>query len=55
MKTWIKIQKASIIAGMAYGLWLGCNIDATDKESFSALVIVALAVVVALSMLIEKE
>lgn len=55
MKIWIKIQKASIIVGMCYGIWLGCNINATDKENFSAFVIVALAVVIALSMLIDKE
>lgn len=56
MKTFRKLQKAAIVVGMVYGLWLGSNVDATDKDSFSGLLIVALAVVVALSMLItEKE
>lgn len=39
---------------MVYGLWLGCNEAATNKDSISGMVIVALAVVVALSMLIPE-
>lgn len=54
MKTFRKLQKAAIIVGMAYGLWLGCNVEATSKDSISGMVIVALAVVVALSMLIPE-
>ena len=52
MKTFRKFQKASVVVGMVYGLWLGCNVDATDKDSISGMVIVALSVVVALSLLI---
>lgn len=54
MKTFRKLQKAAIIVGMAYGLWLGCNVEATSKDSISGMVIVALTVVVALSMLIPE-
>ena len=35
MKTFRKFQKASVVVGMVYGLWLGCNVDATDKDSIS--------------------
>lgn len=55
MKTFRKLQKAAIIVGMVYGLWLGCNVDATNKDSISGMVIVALAVVVALSLLIPTK
>lgn len=51
MKTFRKLQKAAIIVGITYGLWLGCNVDASDRDGISGVVIVALAVVVALSML----
>lgn len=51
MKTFRKLQKAAIIVGMVYGLWLGCNVDATDKDTFSGMVCVALSVIVALSLL----
>lgn len=54
MKTFRKLQKAAIIVGMIYGIWLGANVDATSKDSISGMVIVALAVVVALSMLIPE-
>lgn len=54
MKTFRKLQKVAIVVGMVYGLWLGCNEAATDKDSISGMVIVALAVVVALSMLIPE-
>lgn len=54
MKTFRKLQKAAIIIGMVYGIWLGANVDATSKDSISGMVIVALAVVVALSMLIPE-
>jgi len=54
MKTWRKVQKTAIIIGMTYGIWLGCNIEATNKDSFSAMVIVVLALIVALSMLIPE-
>ncbi|MCM0236705.1 hypothetical protein J8L13_04675 [Bacteroides fragilis] len=54
MKTFRKLQKVAIAVGMVYGLWLGCNVDATDKDSISGMVIVALAVIVALSILIPE-
>lgn len=54
MKTFRKLQKVAIVVGMVYGLWLGCNEAATNKDSISGMVIVALAVVVALSMLIPE-
>lgn len=54
MKTFRKLQKVAIAVGMVYGLWLGCNVDATSKDSISGMVIVVLAVVVALSILIPE-
>ena len=50
MKTWRRIQKVAIAIGMAYGLWLGCNTDATNKDSTNAFVIVSLSAIVAISM-----
>lgn len=50
MKTWRRIQKVAIAIGMVYGLWLGCNVDATGKDSTNAFVIVSLSAVVAISM-----
>lgn len=55
MKTFRKLQKAAILVGMVYGLWLGCNVEATSKDSISGMVIVALAVVVALSLLVPTK
>lgn len=55
MKTWRIVQKIAVSTGMIYGLWLGCNVDATDKDSFNGMVIVVLAVIVALSMLIPES
>lgn len=55
MKTFRKLQKTAIIVGMVYGIWLGANVDATSKDSISGLVIVALAVVVALSILVPTD
>lgn len=55
MKTFRKFQKAAIIVGMVYGLWLGCNVEATSKDSISGMVIVALSVVVALSLLVPTK
>lgn len=54
MKTWKRIQKVAIAVGMIYGLWLGCNVDATGKDSINGMVIVALAVVLALSLLMPE-
>ncbi len=50
MKTWRRIQKIAIAVGMIYGLWLGCNVEATSKDSTNAFVIVSLSAVVAISM-----
>ena len=55
MKTFRKLQKAAIIVGMVYGIWLGANVDDTSKDSISGMVIVALAVVVALSILVPTD
>lgn len=54
MKTWRRIQKTAVTVGMTYGLWLGCNESASDRDIFSGMVIVALTVVVALSMLLPE-
>lgn len=50
MKTWKLIQKISIIIGLAYGFWLGCNVDATERDSTSAFIMVAMAAVIGISM-----
>lgn len=55
MKIFRKLQKAAIVVGMVYGIWLGANVDATSKDSISGMVIVALAVVVALSILVPTD
>lgn len=55
MKTWRRIQKVAVAVGMTYGLWLGANVEATDADSRNALVIVALAVVVAISMCMPEN
>ncbi|MCM0315912.1 hypothetical protein [Bacteroides fragilis] len=54
MKTWRRIQKTAVAVGMTYGLWLGCNESASDRDIFSGMVIVVLTVVVALSMLLPE-
>lgn len=54
MKTWRRIQKMAVAVGMTYGLWLGCNESASDRDVFSGMVIVVLTVVVALSMLLPE-
>lgn len=33
MKTFRKLQKAAIIVGMVYGIWLGANVDATARTA----------------------
>ena len=56
MKTWRRIHKAAVAVGMIYGMWLGCNVEATSKDTTSGFIMVTMALVVALSMLIpEKE
>lgn len=55
MKTWRLIQKISIIVGMAYGFWLGCNVDATGRDSTSAFIMVAMAAVIGISLCIPNK
>lgn len=56
MKTFRKLQKIAFTIGIIYGLWLGININATDKDATSAFVIVALSLVIIIPMFIpEKE
>ena len=55
MKAWRNLQKVAVAVGMTYGLWLGCNIDATSKDGVNAFVIVMLAVVVALSLCFDDS
>lgn len=50
MKIWRRIQKAAIAVGMIYGLWLGCNVDATDKDGASGFIMVVMAAVIGISM-----
>lgn len=50
MKTWKKVQKTAIAAGMIYGLWLGNNVDATSTDCRNAFVIVLLTVILAISL-----
>lgn len=50
MKLLRRIQKAAIAVGLVYGFWLGCNIDATNRDNASAFIMVALAAVIGISM-----
>ena len=50
MKTWRLVQKVAVVIGLAYGLWLGGNADATDADGRNAFVIVSLSVIVVISM-----
>lgn len=50
MKTWRRIQKVAVAMGMAYGLWLGTNVEATNADSRNAFVIVVLTAMVAISL-----
>lgn len=55
MKTWRRIQKAAVIVGMTYGLWLGANVGATGADTRNGLMIVVLSVVIALSLLVPAD
>ncbi len=55
MKTLRRIQKIAIAVGLIYGFWLGGNIDATERDSTSAFIMVALAVVIGISMSIPNK
>jgi hypothetical protein len=50
MKTWRRIQKIAVAIGLTYGLWLGCNVDATNQDSTSGFIMVILAAVIGISM-----
>ncbi len=55
MKTLRKIQKIAIAVGLIYGFWLGCNVDATERDNTSAFIMVALAAVIGISMSIPNK
>nr|DAQ78667.1 MAG TPA: hypothetical protein [Caudoviricetes sp.] len=55
MKTLRKIQKVAIAVGLIYGFWLGCNVDATERDSTSAFIMVALVAVIGISMNIPNK
>ena len=55
MKTLRKIQKVAIAVGLIYGFWLGCNVDATERDNTSAFIMVALAAVIGISMNIPNK
>ena len=55
MKTLRKIQKVAIAVGLIYGFWLGCNVDATERDNTSAFIMVALAPVIGISMNIPNK
>ena len=55
MKTLRKIQKVAIAVGLIYGFWLGCNVDATERDNTSACIMVALAAVIGISMNIPNK
>lgn len=56
MKTWRRIQKTAITVGLIYGFWLGCNVDATNRDSTSAFIMVALTAVIGISLCMpDKE
>lgn len=55
MKNMGRIGKWACGLGMVYSLWLGGNVHATDGETRSALVIVALCIVIWLQMVAQKH
>lgn len=55
MKTWKTIQKIAVVVGISYGFWLGCNVDATERDNASAFIMVALAAVIGISMSIPNK
>ncbi len=55
MKTLRRIQKIAIAVGLIYGFWLGCNVDATDRDNTSAFIMVALAAVIGISLCIPNK
>jgi len=50
MKMWRRFQRCIIAVSMIYGLWLGSNVDATDKDSSNAFIIVTLSATIAIGM-----
>ena len=55
MKILRKIQQIAIVVGLIYGFWLGCNVDATERDNTSAFIMVALAAVIGISMSIPNK
>lgn len=55
MKTLRKIQQIAITVGLIYGFWLGCNVDATERDNTSAFIMVALAAVIGISMNVPNK
>lgn len=54
MKELRMIQKVAGIAGLCYGLWLGCRTDASDEDGRNAFVIIVLVLVILLSLAMMK-
>lgn len=54
MKELRLIQKIAGIAGLCYGLWLGCRTDASDGDGRNAFVIIVLVLVILLSLAVMK-
>ena len=55
MKLLRRIQKAAITVGLIYGFWLGCNVDATNRDNTSAFIMVALTAVIGISMCMPED
>ena len=55
MKELRMIQKVAGVAGLCYGIWLGCRTDASDGDGRNAFVIIVLVLVILLSLAAMKE
>lgn len=55
MKEFRLIQKIAGVAGLCYGLWLGCRTDASDGDARNAFVIIVLVLVILLSLAVMKS
>lgn len=54
MKELRMIQKVAGVAGLCYGLWLGCRTDTSDEDGRNAFVIIVLVLVILLSLAMMK-
>lgn len=54
MKQFTILQKASIVIGLCYGLWLGGQTDETSRDALSAFIILLLAIIIACSLESKK-